>query len=66
MADDYGKIIEQALRDGDEERVVEALAEEFDPRLGDVLEEARRRLADEEGGGPSNNVIPLPRREKGE
>lgn len=59
------KVIEQALRDGDEERVVEALEEEFRPKLADMIEEARRRIAEEEGS-PSDNVIPLRRSRKGE
>ncbi|MDP9457667.1 MAG: hypothetical protein M3Q60_18280, partial [Actinomycetota bacterium] len=63
---DREKSIEQALRDGDEERVIEALAEEFAPGLDGMIEEARRRLVREEGGDSADNVVPLRRHGKGE
>lgn len=66
MTDDYEKIIKQALRDGDEQRAVEVMAQKFAPRLGAMIAEARRRLDREESISVGGNVIPLQRRTKGE
>ena len=60
------KIIEHALRDGDEERTRELHLELLfeSGRLSDMIEEARRRVDKEENSKPSDNVVPLRHRRK--
>lgn len=59
------RIIEQALRDGDEAREMEAYLDHLfstPRRLNAMIEEARRRVDEEEGSSAGDNVIPLQRR----
>lgn len=64
--DNREEIIEQALRDGDEERAMELHLELLfeSGRLSAMIEEARRRVDAEEDSKPSDNVIPLRHRRK--
>lgn len=66
MVDNREEIIERAFADGDEERAMELHLDLLfrSGRLSGMIEEARRRLdQEEESGGHGDNVIPLrPRR----